>query len=53
MTRTLLISILAIQVATFVVYGAWMLRAGHYRIGIGQLLLAAVQGIVYSSGLPR
>jgi len=53
MTRPFLIALLAVQVATFVVYGAVMLARGNWRIGVGQLLLAAVQAIVYSSGLPK
>jgi hypothetical protein len=52
-TRSLLIGLLTVQVLTFVAYGALMLARGNWRIGVGQLLLAAVQAIVYSAGLPR
>lgn len=43
--------VLAIQVVTFVILGGVFLARGDWRVGIGQLLLAAVQAIVYSAGV--
>jgi hypothetical protein len=40
--------VLAIQVATFVYLGMWFLQHGQARLGACQLLLAAVQGLIYS-----
>jgi len=40
--------VLPIQVLTFVVLGTAFVLAGQYRLGIVQLLLAAVQAILYS-----
>lgn len=48
MTWTL---VLAVQVATFVALGCFFLSRGDWRLGISQLLLATVQGIIYSKGL--
>lgn len=42
--------VLAVQVATFVVLGAYFLAAGNWRLGVAQILLAAVQAIIYSGG---
>lgn len=36
------------QVGTFVGLGALLLAEGHWRLGASQLLLAAVQGVIYS-----
>lgn len=43
--------VLTVQVLTFLALGAYFLTQHHYRLGITQLLLAAVQGIIYSAGL--
>jgi hypothetical protein len=40
--------LLAIQVATFVALGVLFLAGGQLRLGIAQLLLAAVQAVIYS-----
>jgi hypothetical protein len=42
------IALLAIQVATFVVLGAIFLARGDWRLGVAQVLLAIVQGVIYS-----
>lgn len=39
---------LAIQAITFVALGLYFLSHGHVKLGAAQLLLAAVQGLVYS-----
>jgi len=41
-------AILAVQVATFLALGGLFLRDGDWRLGTAQLLLAAVQAVVYS-----
>lgn len=41
-------AILAVQVATFLALGVYFLAAGDWRLGTAQLLLAAVQGVIYS-----
>lgn len=41
-------ALLLIQVATFVALGVLFLAAGDWRLGVAQLLLAAVQGVIYS-----
>lgn len=41
-------AILAIQVATFVALGVLFLHSGDWRLGVAQLLLAAVQAVIYS-----
>lgn len=43
--------VLVIQILTFVILGIYYLGIGHWRLGIAQLLLAAVQAIIYSEGL--
>jgi hypothetical protein len=43
--------ILGLQVATFVALGAWFIATGSVRLGVAQLLLAAVQGVIYSATL--
>lgn len=41
-------AILAIQVATFLALGGCFLAAGDWRLGTAQVLLAAVQAVIYS-----
>lgn len=43
--------VLAIQVLTFIVLGIVYTVRGDTRVGVAQLLLAAVQAIVYSAGI--
>lgn len=43
--------LLSVQVLTFVGLGAHFLIAGDWRLGSAQLLLAAVQGIIYSGSM--
>jgi len=40
-------ALIAVQVVTFVVAGGLFVANGDFRLGIAQLLLAAVQGIIY------
>ena len=40
--------VLALQVATYVTLGIMFLVQGNWRFGVTQLLLASVQGIIYS-----
>lgn len=40
--------ILIVQVGTFVVLGAMFCAQGDYRLGVAQLLLAAVQAVIYA-----
>ena len=40
--------VLAVQVATFGWLGIHFCLTGQWRLGTAQLLLAAVQGIIYS-----
>lgn len=40
--------VLSLQVATFCWLGIHFLLTGQLRLGIAQLLLAAVQGVIYS-----
>ena len=44
-------ALLAIQVATFLALGGMFLGAGSWRLGVAQLLLAAVQAVIYSERL--
>ncbi len=44
-------AILVVQVSTFVALGVLFLRDGDWRLGVTQLLLAAVQGIIYSGSM--
>ena len=44
-------AVLGLQVATFLALGAYYLARGNIRLGSAQLLLAAVQWIIYSGGL--
>lgn len=48
MNPTVLIPLLGIQVATFVVLGICFCLIDQWRLGIAQLLLAAVQVVVYT-----
>lgn len=41
-------AILAVQVLTFIALGVMFLGAGEWRLGVAQLLLAAVQAVIYS-----
>lgn len=43
-----MIYVLAVQVATFVIIGTIFITQGQSRLGVAQLLLAAVQGVIYS-----
>jgi hypothetical protein len=40
--------VLSVQCATFVALGALFIARGDWRLGAAQLLLAAVQGVIYS-----
>lgn len=46
-----LLVLLTVQIATFVGLGIHFLAAGDWRLGSAQLLLAAVQGIIYSGSM--
>lgn len=53
MLKTIAWAILFVQIVSFVALGIYFLAATqHWRLGIAQLLLAAVQAIIYSGGLP-
>jgi hypothetical protein len=41
-------ALLSVQVATFLALGAIFLHAGNWRLGTTQLLLAAVQAVIYT-----
>ena len=43
-----LYTVLGIQAITFLALGAMFLADGHIRLGIAQLLLAAVQIVIYA-----
>jgi hypothetical protein len=43
--------LLVAQVATFLGLGAHFLAIGQWRLGVCQLLLAAVQGVLYSGSM--
>jgi len=43
--------ILGLQCATFVALGCYFIATGSIRIGIAQLLLCAVQAVIYSGSL--
>lgn len=45
---TWLTALITIQVATFLALGCLFLSAGDWRLGVAQLLLAAVQAIIYT-----
>lgn len=40
--------VLTIQVATFIILGAMFIASGQTRLGIAQVLLAAVQAVIYT-----
>lgn len=40
--------VLALQVATFLWLGMHFLLSGQWRLGVAQVLLAAVQAVIYS-----
>ena len=44
----MLTGVLIAQLVTFVLLGALFLASGEWRLGTAQLLLAAVQGVIYS-----
>lgn len=44
-------SVLVVQVATFVLLGLIFLRDGDWRLGMAQVLLAAVQAVIYSGSM--
>ena len=50
---TLTVIILIIQVATFLALGGVFMATGHMRLWIAQILLAAVQVVIYSEGITR
>lgn len=41
-------AILAVQIATFAALGFLFILDGDWRLGVAQLLLALVQGVIYS-----
>jgi hypothetical protein len=41
-------ALLVVQVATFVILGVMLCAQGQWKLGAAQLLLAGVQGIIYS-----
>jgi hypothetical protein len=43
--------VLGVQVVTFACLGVYFVQRHDYRLGVAQLLLAAVQAIIYSGGL--
>lgn len=45
-----MILVLAVQVATFAGLGVYFLTRGDWRLGVSQLLLAAVQAVIYGGG---
>lgn len=49
--KLFLAAVLIVQVLTFIVLGIIFTARGDWRVGSAQLLLAAVQGIVYSTGV--
>jgi hypothetical protein len=48
---SILLIILGVQVLTFGALGVMFLVEGNWRLGVAQLLLAAVQAIIYSGDL--
>jgi hypothetical protein len=44
-------TVLIIQIATFVALGCMFLATGDWRLGAAQLLLALVQGVLYSGSM--
>ncbi len=51
MMRVLMSAVLAIQISTFAVLGIYFLSRGNWRLGIAQLLLCAVQALIFSGRL--
>jgi len=49
--RALILTILAVQILTFVALGIIYLAQGEWRLGTAQILLAAVQGIIYTGSM--
>lgn len=45
-----MIWVLVAQVATYLTLGVYFLAAGNWRLGVAQLLLAAVQAVLFSDG---
>lgn len=45
-------TVLGLQVGTYVALGLAFIHNGQWRFGVVQLLLAAVQGLIYSMGAP-
>lgn len=44
-------ALVVVQVATFLGLGALFLVRGDWRLGVSQLLLAAVQAVIYSGSM--
>lgn len=44
-------AVLVVQVATFLILGAYFLAHGFWRLGVAQLALAVVQAVIYSAGI--
>lgn len=49
--RGRVIAVLGAQVVTYLILGVYFLSVGNWRLGVAQLLLAAVQGVLFSDGL--
>ena len=47
----MILTILAVQVTTFVLLGVRFIVDGDWRLGVAQLLLAGVQGVIYSGSM--
>lgn len=47
----ILVALLGVQIVTFLGLGVLFLAHGQTRLGIAQLLLAAVQAVIYSGGV--
>lgn len=43
--------VLSVQVFTFIILGVYFLGIGDWRLGVAQLLLAAVQAVIYSGSM--
>lgn len=46
-------AILVVQTVSFLLMGVLLIRQGQWRLGVAQLLLAAVQAVVYSGEMAR
>lgn len=44
-------ALLAVQVLTYVALSPYYFSRGNWRLGASQLLLAVVQGVLYSGGI--